>query len=819
MGQNVSSAQSHDQSDESVRKSAGSALTDYYDSHVDDIPELSHLGKQGFYVSPESPQVTMLSIDGGGVRGCIAAAVLVQFEEVVKKEVRRMLKCSRELGAESPYGLLWHCWHTVQGVSEGQIEALTAMDFFDICGGTSTGGLIAMMLSLKDSNRHQPKYKALEVLRAYLEFADAVFPDDFGGWGRTFRNFRSVQSWKYNELYLEEKLKARLGENTTVEQCIKPCIVPSFDFTDRTAFTFDLGTLRQDGDPLKYVKLWQVGRATSAAPTFFKPMPIDINNKTHYFLDGGLFKNNPTDQLHQFVVAALNQHMYDSSITHMHQAVILSIGTGKAKPVDANPQEFWLKTWAHEALKAAMDGSATATECNLQQVFERHNRQQAYVRVQPDIPEELYALDLPARRLPDLMQAADAYLLREDLETGTTPAAQLALLARILAQSWAAKQQLLCRRPNIEHTKLFAGLQYGLGLSNLYTKAASDKGNVVVNLIGTGGVKALADLLQDPEEFRDASTAIQNLFKHRNDLQGRTNIEVCEKMHNADGVKYLLAAIRKSRTSFMTNPPWAVTNTETLAQLSEEVDTYSSIKVMSLLVEHEGPELSITTQALQDAHAIADLLRAPYFESVASLVRMLAKRAGTEGRRLLLSFDVAASLLEILPEVSAVATRHLATPAEAALALASLASEPDFALGLVAHANEKMSSWLLETPSDNDRHRSTDISKIVYSILTCLLHSLPNASPEEASEYVKAHLHALKQKLIAALPEGLQSFLGPFDMGCWVGLQAGRVLQTLHQRFYIDDAMFSSEEGQVFAALTEMDTRYGGPRDFKFVHV
>ena len=47
-------------------------------------------------------------------------------------------------------------------------------------------------------------------------------------------------------------------------------------------------------DPTTKCAIWQAARATSAAPTFFKPISIDSPHPPITYVDGGLRNNNPS---------------------------------------------------------------------------------------------------------------------------------------------------------------------------------------------------------------------------------------------------------------------------------------------------------------------------------------------------------------------------------------------------------------------------------------------------------------------------------------------------------------------------------------------
>ena len=71
------------------------------------------------------------------------------------------------------------------------------------------------------------------------------------------------------------------------------------------------------------IPIWQVARATSAAPTYFKPVVIDGLE----YIDGGFGANNPCAEIYD-EVKRMNNH-YEKCVY-----LILSIGTGKNKKLN-----------------------------------------------------------------------------------------------------------------------------------------------------------------------------------------------------------------------------------------------------------------------------------------------------------------------------------------------------------------------------------------------------------------------------------------------------------------------------------------------------
>ncbi|XP_078157453.1 patatin-like protein 2 [Carex rostrata] len=86
--------------------------------------------------------VTVLSIDGGGIRGLIPATILVCLESQLQK-------------------------------IDGRPSARLA-DYFDVITGTSTGGLIATMLTVPNKE-NRPLFTADEIVQFYVDKGPSIF--------------------------------------------------------------------------------------------------------------------------------------------------------------------------------------------------------------------------------------------------------------------------------------------------------------------------------------------------------------------------------------------------------------------------------------------------------------------------------------------------------------------------------------------------------------------------------------------------------------------------------------------------------------------
>jgi patatin-like phospholipase/acyl hydrolase len=179
----------------------------------------------------------LLSLDGGGIKGLFAAAVLAAIEEDLTTNI---------------------------------------VDHFDLITGTSTGGIIALGLA----SGMRPR----EIVEFYLSKGPSIFGK---AWGR-----RWLQHWirrKYSQTPLRDALQSCFKDKR-IADCTKRVVITSYNLGDDDVYLFRTPhheRLRRDWK----VPLWKVGLATSAAPTFF---PSSRHVDKLRLIDGGVWANNPT---------------------------------------------------------------------------------------------------------------------------------------------------------------------------------------------------------------------------------------------------------------------------------------------------------------------------------------------------------------------------------------------------------------------------------------------------------------------------------------------------------------------------------------------
>lgn len=239
----------------------------------------------------------LLALDGGGIRGLITVGYLEALEGLLQERFGR------------------HDYRLA--------------DYFDLIGGTSTGSLIAALLALG--------WSVAEVRRAYLELSEEVFtPNRYWGLGPVGRALHS----RFSSVPLERILKRTLGERTLDSSDLRTGLMvvakridtasvwPVVNFPASVYFN---DRLREDGTRARgnrHFRLWEVLRASTAAPTYFRPERIDevAVLQPAAFVDGAVSAhNNPALLL--LMVATLEGFGLEWPLG-ADRMLLCSVGTG-----------------------------------------------------------------------------------------------------------------------------------------------------------------------------------------------------------------------------------------------------------------------------------------------------------------------------------------------------------------------------------------------------------------------------------------------------------------------------------------------------------
>lgn len=240
----------------------------------------------------------ILALDGGGLRGILTLGYLARLETLLQ--------------------------------ARHDDPALRLADYFDLIAGTSTGAIIGAGLA---------RGMAVgELAELYCELGNKVFRRSW--WRRGWLRAR------YSEKYLVDELKAVFGEHTTLDD---PTIKTGFlamlkrldtgspwPLSNNPYARYWEGGSNPTTIPNRQYPLWQVVRASSAAPYYFKGEIIEIAREPGkstvrgIFVDGGVSPhNNPA--LQALLYVTLNGYGLRWQ-TGPDQVLLVSLGTGFWSP-------------------------------------------------------------------------------------------------------------------------------------------------------------------------------------------------------------------------------------------------------------------------------------------------------------------------------------------------------------------------------------------------------------------------------------------------------------------------------------------------------
>jgi patatin-like phospholipase/acyl hydrolase len=259
----------------------------------------------------------VLSIDGGGIRGIIPSVVLQEIERITGRSVSEL---------------------------------------FDLIAGTSTGGIIACALATPGPSG-QPKFSAKDLMNFYVEEGPDIF------WRSPLRTLLSLNGWieeKYPTHQFERELMHFFGI-THFSAALTPLLIPAYEIERRLPFFFK--SHRAMDDPSYDYPMWQVARATSAAPTYFEPALVTAKTReTYTLIDEGTFANNPAMCAYAEVEVAFRAN---------EDILIVSLGTGhQDRPILYKEAKRWGKVqWAAPVLDVMMDGVNDTVDYQLRQLL------------------------------------------------------------------------------------------------------------------------------------------------------------------------------------------------------------------------------------------------------------------------------------------------------------------------------------------------------------------------------------------------------------------------------------------------------------------
>ncbi|CAG0123919.1 cGAMP-activated phospholipase [Rhodocyclaceae bacterium] len=241
----------------------------------------------------------ILALDGGGIRGMMTVEVLAEIESLLRQKL-------------------------------GRGDDFVLADYFDFVAGTSTGAIIAACISLG--------MKVSDIRTFYSSSGNEMFDK-----ASLLKRFR----YKFEDEKLAAKMQEVFGKDTTLGSDKLKTVLMMVMRNASTDSPWPVSNnplakynqrMRDDGSPRDNcnldLPLWQLVRASTAAPVYFPPEVVQVGSHAFVFVDGGITTyNNPAFQA--FLMATVEPYRMGWPAGENNMLVV-SIGTGTSPRANAD---------------------------------------------------------------------------------------------------------------------------------------------------------------------------------------------------------------------------------------------------------------------------------------------------------------------------------------------------------------------------------------------------------------------------------------------------------------------------------------------------
>ncbi|MBL7790914.1 MAG: patatin-like phospholipase family protein, partial [Saprospiraceae bacterium] len=247
----------------------------------------------------------ILAVDGGGIKGIIPAIILDSIEAKTGKPCYQL---------------------------------------FDIIGGTSTGGIIAMGLTTPQPNTNQP-FPASKIIQIYENDGANIFVYQGAGIKQNYAKYYASHKDKGIEPYLQKMLGSSLALTDAFKATaklpgsrIRQAFTTSYIVNssgnavqspqagkDYGPYLFNWYDAARNQSDNYYV--WEATRGTSAAPTYFPIANVGGGKAPRsaaaekWAIDGGMMSNDPA-------VWGITEAFRTGIAQDLKDIIVISIGTG-----------------------------------------------------------------------------------------------------------------------------------------------------------------------------------------------------------------------------------------------------------------------------------------------------------------------------------------------------------------------------------------------------------------------------------------------------------------------------------------------------------
>ncbi|XP_060975021.1 patatin-like protein 1 [Cannabis sativa] len=410
-----------------------------------------------YNIGVEGDTTTILSIDGGGVRGIIPGVFLDYLESKLKE-------------------------------LDDNKNARIA-DYFDVMSGTSTGGLITTMISTPN-DKGRPLFAAKDIVPFYKQECPKIFsnsstttfynsssyPNNNNGVAVEMHlkhsenshemnlkiskkasdddnnNKSSLGSPTYDGNYLHELLRKVLMEKR-LSNTLTKMVILTYDIYKLLPVVFSSFEVNNGNEELD-AKLADICISTSAAPTYLPAYKFSNKNVEFNMIDGAIAANNPTMAAITEVVKSRAKKIdierrkgkrkreeHNRDLVDSPHLLVLSLGTGAAKNVgkyDVDTVNNWsVVNWINDPiwnlfgnpdrpiLEILLDANADMVDHYTTMFFNSSHNQENFLRIQDStLPKELAAMDNASPENMDKLEQYAKDMLKKPVTRLSLPTSQ-----------------------------------------------------------------------------------------------------------------------------------------------------------------------------------------------------------------------------------------------------------------------------------------------------------------------------------------------------------------------------------------------------------
>lgn len=284
----------------------------------------------------KKPNIRVLTIDGGGLRGIIALQVLIYLEQKTGRPISQL---------------------------------------FDVVGGTSTGAIIVSALT-RPGEDGQPHYSAQKISDSYQALSKQLLASSFWHQALTVNGLFGPM---YNIKRVDRTLQDYLGHDARLNHSLALTILYTYSITN-----MELRAMKSWKLDDYYHAFFQHSLVLSAiaAPGFFLPvvLTLDEHSALEVNIDSAVMLENPSLQTMREVSNDFPGKKY----------IILSLGDGLSKVnIVSRDNRFGahgLLYWSRNVSTVSMRGQAGKEHSYLSHLAQQKNSPVIYyLRITPDI--------------------------------------------------------------------------------------------------------------------------------------------------------------------------------------------------------------------------------------------------------------------------------------------------------------------------------------------------------------------------------------------------------------------------------------------------